>query len=304
MNNTYPIREFARLTGVNPVTLRAWERRYGIIAPERTAKGHRYYTGQHLEHVRHILYWLDQGYPIRQVRMLLQEAQQPDPQNDDDWPQLQQQILQAARHLHSQRLDELWNQGFATYPLAVYYERCLQPVMQQLRSGTEQALVLKCFEALLKRKLSCVAAQQQRHNRGPVLLLATTHKQAELDTLACACALGAAEIRVEYFAANLQPAELMLAREVIAAQQVWIHFHPLPAAQQQQWQEYLWQQQFPHCLSGTVPCDVGSNNQIEIMPALLSQQVRQYINQSHSRMQAVPVCYQQQCGGQRYGEQQ
>src|SRR5690606_35726827 len=102
--------------------------------------------------------------------------------------------------------------------LAVYYERCLQPVMQQLRSGTEQALVLKCFEALLKRKLACVAAQQQRHNRGPVLLLATTHKQAELDTLACACALGAAEIRVEYFAANLQPAELMLAREVIAAQ--------------------------------------------------------------------------------------
>src|SRR5690606_7579464 len=79
---------------------------------------------------------------------------------------------------------------------------------------------------------------------------------------------------------------------------------PLPAAQQQQWQEYLWQQQFPHCLSGTVPCDVSSNNQIEIMPALLSQQVRQYINQNHSRMQEVPVCYQQQSGGQRYGEQQ
>ena len=26
-----PIREIARLTGVNPVTLRAWERRYGLV---------------------------------------------------------------------------------------------------------------------------------------------------------------------------------------------------------------------------------------------------------------------------------
>lgn len=32
----FPIREVARLTGVNPVTLRAWERRYGLIQPMRT----------------------------------------------------------------------------------------------------------------------------------------------------------------------------------------------------------------------------------------------------------------------------
>ena len=28
----FPIREVSRLTGVNPVTLRAWERRYGAPA--------------------------------------------------------------------------------------------------------------------------------------------------------------------------------------------------------------------------------------------------------------------------------
>ena len=32
----FPIREVSRLTGVNPVTLRAWERRYGLIQPTRT----------------------------------------------------------------------------------------------------------------------------------------------------------------------------------------------------------------------------------------------------------------------------
>lgn len=35
----YPIREVARLTGINPVTLRAWERRYGLIEPKRTEVG-------------------------------------------------------------------------------------------------------------------------------------------------------------------------------------------------------------------------------------------------------------------------
>ncbi|MGL5554916.1 MAG: MerR family DNA-binding transcriptional regulator, partial [Aeromonas veronii] len=32
----YPIREVSRLTGVNAVTLRAWQRRYGLVQPART----------------------------------------------------------------------------------------------------------------------------------------------------------------------------------------------------------------------------------------------------------------------------
>ena len=33
----YPIRTIANLTNVNPVTLRAWERRYGLIQQQRTS---------------------------------------------------------------------------------------------------------------------------------------------------------------------------------------------------------------------------------------------------------------------------
>ncbi|MCA9937221.1 MAG: MerR family DNA-binding transcriptional regulator, partial [Anaerolineales bacterium] len=31
-------------TGLKPDTLRAWERRYGVPSPERTAGGHRLYS--------------------------------------------------------------------------------------------------------------------------------------------------------------------------------------------------------------------------------------------------------------------
>ncbi|MCA1898692.1 MerR family DNA-binding transcriptional regulator, partial [Shewanella putrefaciens] len=41
-----PIGEVSSITGVNAVTLRAWQRRFGLVIPERTPKGHRLYTAE------------------------------------------------------------------------------------------------------------------------------------------------------------------------------------------------------------------------------------------------------------------
>jgi len=68
---TFSIRHIAAETGVNPVTLRAWERRYGLIKPKRTPKGHRLYTEQDLFLVKNILFILSQGYAISKVKELL-----------------------------------------------------------------------------------------------------------------------------------------------------------------------------------------------------------------------------------------
>ena len=40
----YPIRMVSDLADVNAITLRAWERRYGLFEPVRKASGHRLYT--------------------------------------------------------------------------------------------------------------------------------------------------------------------------------------------------------------------------------------------------------------------
>ncbi len=57
-----PIREVTRLTGVHPVTLRAWERRYGLVV-QRTGKGHRLYSEEQVERIRRILVWLERASP-------------------------------------------------------------------------------------------------------------------------------------------------------------------------------------------------------------------------------------------------
>ena len=48
----YPIRTVANLTGVNPVTLRAWERRYGAVVPKRSGTNRRLYTDEDIERLR------------------------------------------------------------------------------------------------------------------------------------------------------------------------------------------------------------------------------------------------------------
>lgn len=78
----YPIRHVCAETGVNDVTLRAWERRYGLIRPMRTPKGHRLYSADDIARIRRILELLDQGIPVSQVhRVLSSESTRSEPRS-------------------------------------------------------------------------------------------------------------------------------------------------------------------------------------------------------------------------------
>ena len=256
-SNSYPIREFARLTGVNPVTLRAWERRYGIIRPQRTAKGHRFYTDEHIRHVKHILYWLDQGYPIRQVRLLLKNGSGQSAPQEQEWQSQQQQMLQAARQLNSRTLDELLNAGFASYPLAFYYQHCLQPVITHLRSEQPASVAAKIFIRLLQRKLNSLLLQHQRHNTGPVVLFFGNDEQAETELLICACALAAADYRCEYYGTGLTPEDIRDTASITGAAYLWGHFYPLTKSHQQSWLSFCHNPPLPLAISGTPPSGHG-----------------------------------------------
>lgn len=69
----FPIRVVARLTGINPVTIRAWERRYRLVLPERTPGGHRLYSRADVELLRAASRLVDQGVSISRATRLLEE---------------------------------------------------------------------------------------------------------------------------------------------------------------------------------------------------------------------------------------
>lgn len=62
-----PICTVASLTGVKAITLRAWERRYGSIRPQRTAKGLLLYPRQHVDLIQLARATVERGVPIGRV---------------------------------------------------------------------------------------------------------------------------------------------------------------------------------------------------------------------------------------------
>ena len=128
-----PIREVARITGVNPVTLRAWQRRYGLIKPQRTAKGHRLYSEADIELIREILYWLEQGVSIGKVRGLLgQDQQTVTGTADSSWEQARQDLLDSARALAHDKLENQLRELAKLYPAPLFLHRIIEPWLADL----------------------------------------------------------------------------------------------------------------------------------------------------------------------------
>jgi MerR family transcriptional regulator, light-induced transcriptional regulator len=157
----FPIREVSRLTGINPVTLRAWERRYGLIQPTRTESGHRLYSKADIETVNRILDWIERGVAVSKVGKLLarddQQAQavraERDAAGEAEWPQWQARLMQAVSAFDDRQLEHVYGQVFATYPLSVAFQDILMPLWQELlrhQGGFGQASEWLFFDAFLR----------------------------------------------------------------------------------------------------------------------------------------------------------
>ena len=130
----YPIREVARLTGINPVTLRAWERRYGLIEPKRTESGHRLYSVTDIESIRLILGWLERGVAVSKVAQLLantKPADNPQPEASE-YGEWQSRISGALTAFNESELERLYGQIYSSYPVEVVFQGIFLPLWQQL----------------------------------------------------------------------------------------------------------------------------------------------------------------------------
>lgn len=136
----FPIREVSRLTGVNPVTLRAWERRYGLIQPTRTESGHRLYSMSEIERVRSIVDWIDRGVAVSKVGKILAKTEPlkvlahiiPDDLVQADYLQWQHQVQRAVSAFDDVELNRIYGQIFSTYALPVVFQDILLPIWKQL----------------------------------------------------------------------------------------------------------------------------------------------------------------------------
>ena len=76
---SYRIKRVAHLTGINPATLRAWERRYGLVAPDRTGSGYRLYTDEDVAMLSRIKVLVDEGLTIGEAISRVRRGSEPLP---------------------------------------------------------------------------------------------------------------------------------------------------------------------------------------------------------------------------------
>ncbi|HYW45371.1 MAG TPA: MerR family transcriptional regulator [Bryobacteraceae bacterium] len=234
MPTLYPIRAVAKLTGIPVDTLRAWERRYHAVTPDRSARGRQYSDAE----VRRLLLLrtaVDGGHAIGQVAALsdaeLQDLarapfasrsdHRPDPGARAANPNLQPLLDAIAAFDCAAINEELSRLALLLSPAGIVHQVVL-PLMrltgENWENGTFQIAQEHMFSACLRNLLGGLV-RLQRQGNGAVRMLLTTPSDElhEFGILAAAMLAVAQDFQVTYLGPNLPPGEIVSAAEKCAA---------------------------------------------------------------------------------------
>lgn len=177
-----PIRTLSSLTGVNSVTLRAWERRYELIKPIRTPKGHRLYTMADVDLINQVVTLLGNGMSIGQVRQVLEtDKARPEPVREpttvfDPWLNYQDRLLRAIVAFDDGELSEVYHEVLSLYPVDIVTHRLIMPLLRELgerwAQGSGSIAEEHFFSVFLRNKLGARFHHLSRNRQGPKLLAA------------------------------------------------------------------------------------------------------------------------------------
>jgi DNA-binding transcriptional MerR regulator/methylmalonyl-CoA mutase cobalamin-binding subunit len=219
----FPIRTVAQLTGVNAITLRAWENRHGIIKPLRKASGHRLYTQDHIDRVHRIVALLDKGMRISEVSAYLeQESDRIDPDEGDGagdhWRRLLDRMLAAITRFDEDALEAVYNEALSNYPIREVTRRLVTPLLVEIgrRWSTGEGTIAEehFFGFYLRNKLGARFHHRSRNARGPRLLMACLPgERHEIGLLLLALATNEAGYRPVILGADMPLEDLALAAE-------------------------------------------------------------------------------------------
>jgi DNA-binding transcriptional MerR regulator/methylmalonyl-CoA mutase cobalamin-binding subunit len=176
----YPISAVSALTGVNAVTLRAWERRYGLIKPARTEAGHRLYTEADVERIKLVLELLDDGVAISRITEDLLQAHKRVDDTDregDPWTRYRHGMLEAVAGFDEEALEANYNEAMGLYSVEAVTSQLLLPLFKTLGvrwlddpAGIAEEHFLSAF---MRNKLGARFHHRNLQNTGPRIVAAT-----------------------------------------------------------------------------------------------------------------------------------
>ncbi len=177
---TFNLKVVLRETGLKPDTLRAWERRYGLPEPGRTAGGHRLYSQRDIDTIKWLIARQEEGLSISKAvklwHSLLDEGHDPlyapayqtadttflPAAATSSLTEIRQSWIDACLKFDEPTAEQVLMQAFAIYPVAMVCTEVLQKglaTIGDLWYGNEASVQQEHFaSALAVRRLNALIA--------------------------------------------------------------------------------------------------------------------------------------------------
>lgn len=148
----YTVRQVSALTGIAPDTLRAWERRYGVVTPARTDAGYRIYDDHDVERLQLMARLVAEGAPASLAAQQVQATQAggrpvgreleagsalPPVTGSSTHSTLvddlaRDALVVAARNLDREEIDTVLDRAFSTGSFEAVAEQWLLPAVAEV----------------------------------------------------------------------------------------------------------------------------------------------------------------------------
>jgi MerR family transcriptional regulator, light-induced transcriptional regulator len=201
------IGELSRRSGVSPELLRAWERRYGLLEPTRSAGGLRLYSAADLDRVRAMQQHLAEGLAAAEAAGLAAEAE---PRTDQAFafsPAAARRDLDASLSgFDEARAHTVLDELLSTATLDSILSDVLIPFLRELGKRWERGEITVAQEhfasSVLRGRLLGLARGWDRGIGPRVLLSCAPGERHDLGLIAFGLALQARGFRILYLGAD------------------------------------------------------------------------------------------------------
>lgn len=209
------IGEVSRRTGVAVPTLRAWERRYGLLEPARTDGGHRLYSETDVERVRAMSRLLDDGWSAAAAaREVLRTPATVTPLRTVETygpvtaaHRLIDQLRAAIDSFDAQAADRAVDDVFARLEVPRALDEVLLPVLRAVGDGWQEdprVIAREHFASnTLRPRLQRLLGTAPRSAARSCLAAAPEGEDHDLGLLAAAAVAADAGWRVHYLGARM-----------------------------------------------------------------------------------------------------
>jgi MerR family transcriptional regulator, light-induced transcriptional regulator len=138
--NSFSISKLQRITGINIHSIRAWEKRYNALKPERTKGNTRYYNGNQLRRLLNIASLMESGYKISEIcsmedhklhELLEIKIKETNKYKSGDYL-LVNQMVASAIEFNETLFHKIFSSSVMCYGLEGAYLKVIYPALQRL----------------------------------------------------------------------------------------------------------------------------------------------------------------------------